>query len=642
MMLALLAASLIVAALTLQGCEEGEKFMKLTFSLLLAAWTGMLLCMLVVYVTFVRNERSHRETDEPPRPLVDLCRDLCPLISLGMFLSAPCWLLWLFIMLFAAWTPSFCDPECGPTTECGRDWLGFRKCICPSGTSGEPDSHFDLLYTDNKDESCWRCPENMRIARIDSDLGNCVCDKESVPWSHSDGLTTFTQRRRTILSVEHRRRRRDYESEWMFSSSSRVVQIQRRRYVDKDYFEVLQNLSECVRCTVGVITQLPDGRRECICPQGSVWRLDECMPCPNGTTTREAGSNVCGCPTGHVFAANGSCSPCPVGTTTKWPASDVCNVGISVGMHWALAAFLSILCALCPIIVVRWLRFSWPMSFDVAVSSIDFGSDLFWVLTDPFYDEAAIVFGFVFLFGTSLVFILAFYVRGLPGVIRSWWSMHGSDQAESVINQLCLPIGLPFIVGDAMFQALRGFLEFDLMGCIKQTKPVGMLQEGRERLATRGIFQVYETIDGELLYVLANIAVTILLILVLVFGWAVCACAISMSLLLWGAIRFATLCCVALLMVGMFVVGLIVVVVGLIGILAYIAAKGAVSFIVILGLICLGIVLNMTRLLAARPVSHWYEALWIKAPQDNSPSKPLARGETLEHPQFNLSEPLKP
>ncbi len=522
-------------------------------------------------------------------------------------------------MLGVAWLNSSCDPGgCGSSAECGgRDWLGFATCACPSGMWGEPEKW--VLFADTGDYEdieyglCWRCPENMTSLIGPNGLKDCVCDEESVPWSWSDGLMTFSiGRRRVSATREHRRRSgsKNYDSFYDY------------------YTKISLDPSECLRCTAGRITG-PSGTQECSCPQGSVWRLDdECRPCPDGTTTREAGSKVCGCPTGHIFAANGSCTSCPVGTTTKWPASDVCDVGISVGMHWALAAFLSILCALCPVIVTRWLHFSWPMSFDVAVSSIDFGSDFFWVLTDPFYDEATLVCGFVFLFGTSLAFILAFYVRGLPGVIRSWWfggkeSIKLIDIAESHLPWLCLPIHLPLLVGDTAFRALRGFLQFDLMGWMKQTKPMRMLQEGWARLVKRGIFQVYETIDGELLYVLANIAVTLLLVLVLGVGWAVCACVISMSLLLWGAVGWITGCCFALLMACMFVVGLIAT-------LAYIAwgvAKGAVSLIFILGLICLGILLNMTRLLAARPVSRWYGALWVKA-QDN----PLVAVETLQHP----------
>lgn len=254
------------------------------------------------------------------------------------------------------------------------------------------------------------------------------------------------------------------------------------------------------------------------------------------------------------------------------------------------------------------------MVFDVAVSSIDIGSDLFWVLTDSFYDSATVAFGFLFLFGTSFVFTIAFYVRGLPHLLARWWCFGDVETALQFLTYR---------------NSVQGILQFKFDQWLKETQLFKLFEWAEERLRTRKTYQVFDQIDGELCFLIANLAATLALALAIAGLSGLIALVFCIGWALTVAVKIALRSAIALIMTLFCIVNIT-------AIILY-------SSTIIISLICLGMVLNMTRLLAAGPVSRWYGALWSedqKLPADSptSPSSHPLRSVAVE-PEAVEQEP---
>lgn len=506
------------------------------------------------------------------------------------------WLPWLLVMLFTAWLPVWLNLcSCRMAAVCDVDWLGFPNgCRCPSrGTT--PD---DIEYLYKGSDYCWHCPENMLSVASAEESADCVCDAQSIPCCGQDGFVNC--------------------SSWGCGSG------------------------ECARCPSGFsVFSFRHQQQRCVCAVvradsttapmtlPNQWQLD-CEMC--------SGTSECLCPIGYFLADTGnSCIQCPDGSSNTEPGASSCNVGIQLDVPIALAGFVAILYTLCPLLVACWLRFRWPMMLDILVSSLDFGSDLFWLLTGRFYQEATLRLGFCFVLGSSLVFILAFYFRGCPPLLlrileESEAPVSVGDVAEGMVPWLLLPLILPWktlkIIARGTLRCLR---RQDVKGCVCRSRALRILEKARQRLLRRGTYQVFETIEGELQYLVANLCVTMCLILSLAFGWLLVALGLLAAFVIAVASASAMILMLPVLMVlaGLF---------GVIVMLMYLFWCALLSLVVIVGLILLGMLLHLTRLLAAEVVSSWYGALWArqdpqrhKLPQSPS-SSPSLRAVAAEPP----------
>ncbi|CAK9045999.1 unnamed protein product [Durusdinium trenchii] len=565
------AAALFLTSLTLQGCEGGRWVMKGSFVALLI---GMLPCVLLARklsraeLQWLSVVGENEDDEKAPPQRARARRRSAPRRSRCFWTTLVVGLSWLPWLLVMLFTAWL------PV------WLNLCSCrmaaVCDVDWLGFPNgcrcpsrgtTPDDIEYLYKGSDYCWHCPENMLSVASAEESADCVCDAQSIP-CHLDPMSFNALDRERLWS---------------------------------GWFRELFLLGL---------------RQWRVCPLPE--RLQRLFIPPSTAALRLRGR-----PGRQHYRSDDAAEPVAVGLRD---------------VQWKLGrCFVAILYTLCPLLVACWLRFRWPMMLDILVSSLDFGSDLFWLLTGRFYQEATLRLGFCFVLGSSLVFILAFYFRGCPPLLlrileESEAPVSVGDVAEGMVPWLLLPLILPWktlkIIARGTLRCLR---RQDVKGCVCRSRALRILEKARQRLLRRGTYQVFETIEGELQYLVANLCVTMCLILSLAFGWLLVALGLLAAFVIAVASASAMILMLPVLMVlaGLF---------GVIVMLMYLFWCALLSLVVIVGLILLGMLLHLTRLLAAEVVSSWYGALWArqdpqrhKLPQSPS-SSPSLRAVAAEPP----------
>ena len=220
------------------------------------------------------------------------------------------------------------------------------------------------------------------------------------------------------------------------------------------------------------------------CACRNQWSGDRCETCKDGWGGADcdwqehcSADREC---SGHGDSTKGTCEMGWVCQCDEGWFGPACLDKIEGLVSKEAAAILSVTCVLCTAALLAKVAAHPLLKIEVFLSTLDVSSDAFWALTEAFYHTGFTVMAFFLVLGSSFVHVGLAYVRQIP----------------------------PSTLALSKRVAMAG-IQYAQNSTTPTIRIFGMLR-------TQGCSPVYKTVDGELLYALANLGATSALVIALI------------------------------------------------------------------------------------------------------------------------------